>query len=71
MHLVPHPPTPPPRSLSIFLHNLRFSFLLGLTAVPREIENTADAKFLGGKKVHYGKGGSGVCQYNTGQYNTV
>ena len=29
------------------LHNLRFSFLLGITAVPREIENNAYAKFWG------------------------
>ena len=27
------------------LHNLCFSFLLGITAVPREIENNAYAKF--------------------------
>ena len=26
------------------LHNLCFSFLLGITAVPREIENSAHAK---------------------------
>ena len=29
------------------LHNLCFSFLLGITAVPREIENSAYAKFGG------------------------
>ena len=29
------------------LHNLCFSFLLGITAVPREIENNAYAKFWG------------------------
>ena len=29
------------------LHNLCFSFLLGITAVPREIENNAYAKFGG------------------------
>ena len=44
------PPPPPPRAPSQVLHNLCFSFLLGLTAVPREIENTAYAKFLGGKE---------------------
>ena len=32
------------------LHNLCFSFLLGITAVPREIENNAYAKFGGGGK---------------------
>ena len=31
-----------------FLHNLCFSFLLGITAVPREIENNAYANFVGG-----------------------
>ena len=27
------------------LHNHRFSFFLGITAIPREIENNASAKF--------------------------
>ena len=43
---------------SKILHNLCFSFLLGITAVPREIENNAYAKFWGGGggvKVHYGR----------------
>ena len=31
-------------------HNLCFSFLLGITAVPREIGNNAYAKFFWGKK---------------------
>ena len=30
------------------LHNLFFSLLLGITAVPRETENNAYAKFEGG-----------------------
>ena len=30
------------------LHNLCFSFLLGITAVPREIENNAYANFFEG-----------------------
>ena len=56
MHLIPPPPP------IQFLHNLRFSFLLGITAVSREIENNAYAKIWGGgaNKVHYGKCGSGV-----------
>ena len=33
------------------LRNLCFSFLLGVRAVPREIENNAYAKFLGANKV--------------------
>ena len=41
-------------------HNLCFSFRPGITAVPREIENNAYAKFWGANKVHYGKCGSGL-----------
>ena len=36
-------PPPPPHQI---LHNLCFSFLLGITAVPRESENNAYAKFV-------------------------
>ena len=43
------------------LLNLCFSFLLGSTAVPREIEKNACAKFLGANKVHFGKCASGEC----------
>ena len=46
----------PPKFCIIFV----FHFSLGITAVPREIENNAYAKFWGAKKVHYGKCGSGV-----------
>ena len=43
------------------LHNLCFPFLLGVRAVPREIENNAYAKLGGlGNKVHYGKCGGVV-----------
>jgi len=42
------------------LHNLCFSFLLGITAVLREIENNAYAKFCGANKVQYGSSASGV-----------
>ena len=49
MHLICPPPPPTP-----ILHNLCFSFSLGITAVPREIENNAYAKFGGVNKVHYG-----------------
>ena len=41
------PPPPPPQ----ILHNLCFSFLLGITAVLREIENDAYVKFWGANKV--------------------
>ena len=52
--LAPNLPLPVPPQM---LHNLCFSFLLGITAVPREIENNANANvffFLGG-----GGGGGG------------
>ena len=51
MHLIcplpPHPP-PPPK----IWHNLSgcFSFLLDITAVPREIENNDYAKFWGARR---------------------
>ena len=55
MHLIcPNPPFP-----TQILHTLCFSFLLGITAVPREIENYAYAKFLEANKVHYGRCASG------------
>ena len=41
------------------MHNLCFSFLLGIIAIPREIENNAYAKFWGANKVHYGGCASG------------
>ena len=42
MHLgCPSPPTPPPKCIT----RSCFSFLLGITAFPREIENNAYAKF--------------------------
>ena len=42
------------------LHSLCFSFLLGITAVPREIKSNAYAKFLGANKVHHGGCKSGL-----------
>ena len=39
----------PPKNL----HNLCFSFLLGITAVPREIENNAYAKFLACENIRF------------------
>ena len=41
LHISHNAPSLPPK----ILHNLCFSFLLGLTAVLREIENNAYAKF--------------------------
>ena len=57
-------PPPPPKKKK--LHNRCLSFLLGIAAVPREIENNAYAKFGGSgggrvaNKVHYGRCASGV-----------
>ena len=46
------------------MHLICFSFLLrGITAVPREIENNAYAKFWGANKVHYGRCVSGVSSW--------
>ena len=42
------------------LHNLCFSFLLGITAVPRDIWNSGYAKLWGANKVRYGKCGRAV-----------
>ena len=61
MHLIcaPLPPAHPQ-----ILHNL--SFLLGITAVPREIENNSYTNFVfsaegeGANKMRYSTGGSGV-----------
>ena len=53
MHLI----CPPPPQI---LHNLCFSFLLGITAVPREIENNAYVKFWGTNKMPYGRCASGA-----------
>ena len=41
------------------LHSLRFSFLLGIAAVRREIENNACEKIFCANKVYYGKCASG------------
>ena len=48
------------------LHSLCFSFLLGITAVLRKIENNAYAKLLGANKVHYGRCVSGVLRERKG-----
>ena len=53
------------------LHYLCFSFLLGITAASREIENKAHAKFWGANKVHYGEFGSGVCHNNRNRDSLV
>ena len=49
LHISHNAPYFPSKSL----HNLCFSFLLGITAVPREIEKLCLCKILGANKVHY------------------
>ena len=49
----PYLPPPPPKKKK--LHTLCFSFLLDITAVPREIANNAHAKIWGANKMHYGR----------------
>ena len=46
MHLVLSPPLPPPPPLKKRLHNHCFQFLMGIIAVPREIEDNCYAKFF-------------------------
>ena len=55
LHISHNTPYLPPK----VLHNLCFSFLLGITAIQREIENNAYAKCSGLNKVHYGRCASG------------
>ena len=50
LHISHNGPYLPPK----ILHNLCFSFLLSITAVPRETENNTYAKLWGANKVHYG-----------------
>ena len=63
LHISHNTPYLPPK----ILHKLCFSFLLSITAVPREIENRAYAKFFfgggggGGENlVDYGRCASGI-----------
>ena len=50
LHISHNGPYLPPK----ILHNLCFSFLLGITAVPREIENNTYTNLWGANKMHYG-----------------
>ena len=59
MHIVP---PPPPKKKKIRTHC--FQFLIGITVVPREMEDNGCAKFLKVNKVHYGLG-------ENGQYLTI
>ena len=50
LHISHNGPYLPPK----ILHDLCFSFLLGITAVPRETENDTYSTLLGANKMHYG-----------------
>ena len=52
-------------------HSLCFSFLLDITAVPREIENNAYARFWGANKVYYGGCASGKCNIFGGKQGVL
>ena len=56
LHISHNAPCFPPK----ILHDLFFSFLLGIAAVLREFENNNYANFWGANKVHYGRCASGV-----------
>ena len=56
LHISHNAPYLPPK----IFHKLCFSFLLSITAVPREVENNMlNAKLWGTDKVHYGRCASG------------
>ena len=51
MQLIYRPAAPPPPPLPQILRNHCFQFLLGITVVPREIQDNGSAKFfLGGRE---------------------
>ena len=49
-HNAPCPPPPKKKKL----YNYCFQFLLGITVIPREIEDNGCVKFWGVNNVHYG-----------------
>ena len=60
MHLIyPPPPLPPPPQKK--LHDPCFQFLLGITFIPREIQDNSYAKYWGVNKVHYDLCENGEC----------
>ena len=52
------PCLPPPPLQKKWRRNHCFQFLLGITAIPREIQDNGYVKFWGVNKVHYG-----LCEY--------
>ena len=72
----PAPPRPASSPLQNKMHNPCLSFPLGITVVPREIENNSYAFFFfggggGANKVSYGKCGSGVQHIWLFRWNRV
>ena len=61
LHVSHNAPYLPPKSW----HDLCFSFLLNITAAPREIENNAYAKFWGANNMHYMGGVQGHIKRNS------
>ena len=56
-----------PYLLPKILHDLCSLFLLGITAIPREIENNGYAKFWGANKVYYGRCANGKWRTECGE----
>ena len=52
-------------------HSLCFSFLLDITAIPRETENNAYVRFWGANKVYYGGCESGKCNIIGGKQGVL
>ena len=67
LHISHNTPYLPPK----ISHSLCFSFLLGITAVPREIENNAYARFWGANEVYYGRCASGKCNILGGKQGVL
>ena len=59
-HFSHNAPCLPPK----ILHDDFFSFLLGITVVPREIKEDAYARIWGAIKVYYGRCESGACPWH-------
>ena len=61
LHIFYNTPCLPPK----ILHNLCFSFLLGIEAMPRKIKNNTYAKFGGTNKVYFGRC---ACKWRVDQF---
>ena len=61
LHIFYNTPCLPPK----ILHKLRFSFFLGIEAMPREIKKNAYAKLWEANKVHFGRC---ACMWRVDQF---